>query len=81
MKSFEVFQILLLMLVALAGTTVALTRNPKRQVFVAGIYGLLLTILFYALHSPDVALSELTVGTIALPSLVLATLAKLEKIK
>ncbi len=69
----------LLTLIAAAGTAVALTRNPKRQIFVAGIYGLLQSILFYLLHSPDVALSELAVGTIALPALVLATLAKLEK--
>ncbi len=79
MTIFRVLQGAILIALALTGTAVVLTRNPKRQVFVAGIFGLLETILFYLLHSPDVALSELAVGTIALPALVLATLAKLEK--
>jgi energy-converting hydrogenase B subunit D len=81
MATFTLFQVLLFSLVALAGTAVALTRNPKRQLFIAGIYGLLQATLFYMLHSPDVALSELTVGAIGLPMLVLLTLAKLEKAK
>lgn len=81
MKTFTVFQAILLVLIGLTGTAVVLMRNPKRQVFMAGIFGLLQGILFYALHSPDVALSEIAVGTIALPALVLATLAKLERSK
>ena len=81
MTVFNTFQTFLLALIALSGTAVALTRNPKHQIFIAGLYGLLEAILFYTLHSPDVALSELAVGTVALPTLVLATLAKLEKVK
>lgn len=81
MSAFTIFQLLMFVLVALTGTAVALTRNPKRQIFIASVYGLLLAILFYMLHSPDVALSELAVGTVALPALVLTTLAKLEKSK
>ncbi len=79
--SLQVFQALTLALVGLTGTAVVLTRNPKRQVLVAAIYGLLQSILFYALHSPDVALSEIAVGAVALPALTLATLAKLEQSK
>lgn len=81
MISFQVLQAVLLALIAVAGAAVVLTRNPRRQIFVAGIFGLLEAILFFMFHSPDVALSELAVGAIALPSLVLATLAKLEKTK
>jgi energy-converting hydrogenase B subunit D len=79
--AFKVMQVLLLLSMALAGTAVVLTRNPKRQIIVAGIFGLLEALLFYVLHSPDVALSELAIGTIGLPVLVLATLAKLEKMR
>ncbi len=79
--AFSVLQIVLFSLVMLAGTAVALTRNPKRQVFIAGIYGLLQATLFYMVHSPDVALSELAVGSIGLPVLVFMTLAKIEKAK
>ncbi len=81
MTTFKILQAAMLVAIALTGTAVVLTRNPKRQVFIAGVFGLFETILFYLFHSPDVALSELAVGTIALPALVLATLAKLEKIE
>ncbi len=78
---FKILQVVLFTLIAVAGTAVALTRDPRRQVFIAGIFGLLEATLFYMVHSPDVALSELTVGAIGLPALVLFTLAKLEKTK
>ncbi len=81
MTAFSILQVVLFGLVALAGTAVALTRNPKKQVFIAGIYGLLMAALFYMVHSPDVALSQLAVGSIGLPFLVLLTLGKLEKAK
>ena len=81
MKAFSALQLVLFALVMLAGTAVALTRNPKRQIFIAGIYGLLQATLFYMVHSPDVALSELAVGSIGLPALVLLTLAKIDKPK
>ncbi len=79
MTVFQIFQVVLFVLVGAAGTAVVLTRNPKRQIFVAGVYGLLQSTLFYMLHSPDVALSELAVGSLGLPVIVLLTLAKLEK--
>ena len=43
------------------------------------IYGLLLAVLFMAFQAPDVTLSELTVGAVALPLLLLLTLAKVRK--
>ncbi len=76
--AFTVLQTIVFVLVGLTATAVVLTRNPKRQVFVAGLYGLLLSVLFYLVHSPDVALSELAIGSIGLPFLLLFTLAKLE---
>ncbi len=81
MLTFTILQAALFGLLALAGTAVVLTRNPKRQIFIAGVYGLLQATVFYLVHSPDVALSELAVGSIGLPVLVLLTLAKLEKAK
>ena len=67
------------LLVAAGGTLVVLTREPRRQVIVFGVYGMLLTILFMALQAPDVALSELAVGTAALPLMLLVTLGVLAK--
>jgi energy-converting hydrogenase B subunit D len=71
-----VLQVTAIVLVALGGTSVALTRDPLRQVVLSGFYGLALVVLFVALQAPDVALSELVVGSIALPLLVLLALAK-----
>ena len=44
------------------------------DVFALAGNGLVLTLLFFALQSPDVALSEMTVGTVATPLLFLAAL-------
>lgn len=69
----------ILVLVAGGATVVVLTRDPVRQVVSVSIYGLLLAVLFMAFQAPDVTLSELTVGAVALPLLLLLTLAKVRK--
>jgi uncharacterized MnhB-related membrane protein len=70
----------LLVLVAVAATAVVLRRDPLRQTLNAGIYGLLLGLLFFAFQAPDVALSEIVVASVALPALILLTLSKLSQI-
>ena len=72
-------QVVLLVLVAAGATAVVLTRDPVRQVIVLSSYGLMLGVLFLVLQAPDVTLSELTVGAVALPLLLLLTLAKVRK--
>ena len=67
---------ILLVLVALGGTAVVLTRDPVHQAIVFSVYGLLLALLFLALQAPDVALSEITVGAAVLPLILLVTVAK-----
>ena len=64
----------LLLLVAATGLGVVLSRDPRRQVFAMAGNGLALALLFLALQAPDVALSEIVVGTAATPLLVLAAL-------
>jgi len=66
---------LLLLLTATAGAGVVFTRDPRRQVMAIAANGLVLTLLFLALQAPDVALSELAVGTAAVPLMFLAVLA------
>jgi energy-converting hydrogenase B subunit D len=68
-----------LLAVAGGGTAVVLTRDPTRQLIVTGFFGLLLGILFFVFQAPDVALSQIVVGGIALPVMVLLTLAKLRE--
>jgi energy-converting hydrogenase B subunit D len=71
-------QALVLVFVALGGLGVVLTRDPLRQAFVLGFYGLLLGILFLLFQAPDVALSEIAVGGVLLPLIILLALAKVQ---
>lgn len=68
---------MLFLLAAATGTGVALSRQPHRQVMAMAAHGLALTMLFTALQAPDVAFSQLVVGTAALPLLFLVVLANL----
>ena len=74
-----VLQAIALVLVACGGTAVVLTREPKLQVLVFAFFGLLLGVFFAVIEAPDVALSEIAVGSVALPAAILATLAKTER--
>jgi len=69
-------QAVLLVLVGVAGTLVALARDPLRQAILTGTFGVALALLFFALQAPDVALSQLVVGAVALPAMVLLALAE-----
>lgn len=69
-------QATILGLVALGATSVALCRNPLRQIVLSGVYGLLLVVLFVVLQAPDVALSMLVVSTVAYPLIVLVAIAR-----
>ena len=76
-----VLQGTLLVLVAVGGTAVVLVRDPLRQAIVASVFGLLLALLFFAFQAPDVALSQIVVGSVALPSMNILTLAKLAQLR
>jgi energy-converting hydrogenase B subunit D len=69
-------QAISLLLVAAGGTCVVAVRDPLRQAMVASFFGILLAIIFFVLQAPDVALSEIVVGAVALPLMVLLSLAK-----
>jgi uncharacterized MnhB-related membrane protein len=62
--------------VMVLGVTVAFSFDPVRQVFANTVFGLALTVLFVVLQAPDVALSELVVGTVVIPLVVLAAIVK-----
>jgi energy-converting hydrogenase B subunit D len=70
---------IVLLLVAAGGTAVVLTRDPLNQAILASFYGLLLGLAFLVLQSPDVALSQITVGAVALPLMILLALAKVRR--
>jgi energy-converting hydrogenase B subunit D len=75
----DALQITILVLVAAGATAVVLVRERVRQVVVLSVYGILLAVLFLAFQAPDVTLSELTVGAVALPIVLLLALAKVRK--
>jgi uncharacterized MnhB-related membrane protein len=72
-------QIAALAVVALGGAAVVLTPDPLRQALVLAIYGLGLTLLFFAFQAPDVALSEIVVSGVGLPVIILAALRKIRE--
>jgi len=75
----DALQITLLILVAADATAVVLIGAGIRQVLMLSIYGVLLAVLFLAFQAPDVTLSELVVGAVVLPIILLLTLAKVRK--
>ena len=75
----DVLQVTALVLVAAGATVVVRTRDRVRLVLVLSAYGMLLAILFFVFQAPDVTLSELTVGAVALPLILLLAITKVGK--
>jgi uncharacterized MnhB-related membrane protein len=73
-----IMQAAILIFVAVAGGAVVLTRNPVNQVIGLTFYGLLMALMFFIFQAPDVAFSQIVVGAVILPLMVLLTLAKLK---
>lgn len=72
-------QITTLLLVAGGGTAVVLVKDPLRQAIVLSFYGVLLGILFFTFQAPDVGLSQITVGSVGVPLMLLLAIAKVRK--
>jgi len=67
-----------LTLVLLAGTATALTARPARQAVTLSIYGVTLGIMFLTLSAPDVALSQIAVGTAVVPLVVMLAIRRVQ---
>ena len=79
MTIMAVLQAVVLVLVAAGAVAVVRARDRVRQVLVLSGYGVLLAVLFFTFQAPDVALSELTVGAVVLPVILLLAIAKVRK--
>jgi energy-converting hydrogenase B subunit D len=66
-----------LTLVLAGAVAVVFTGDPERQAVTLSVYGLLMTVLFFLLAAPDVALSQVVVGTAIVPLMVLLTIRKI----
>jgi uncharacterized MnhB-related membrane protein len=73
--------LIMLGLVAIGGTVVALTMDPKRQAVTLSVYGVLLGVLFMSLAAPDVALSQIGVGSVVVPLMVLLAVRTVRSVK
>jgi uncharacterized MnhB-related membrane protein len=68
-----------LVLVVASATVAVLCREPVRQAVLLGVLGLALAVLFTVLQAPDVALSQVAVGTVLTPLLILLTVRKVRR--
>lgn len=79
--SDSVLQVFILLFVAAGGTAVVFTRDTASQAIMGSFYGLLLSVMFFIFQAPDVALSQIVVGALALPLMILLSLARIKKHK
>ena len=70
---------MILLLVAACALGVVLSRDPKVQVVTLSFYGLLLALMFFIFQAPDVALSQITVGAVMLPLMIMLALTKMRR--
>lgn len=72
-------QLGILTLVLIGGTVLVFTRDVSSQPIVLSVFGLILALMFMVFQAPDVALSQIVVGAVGLPLMVLLAIAKLRR--
>jgi len=68
-------QAMAMALVAAFALAIVLTRDLVRLALLSSLYALALVVLFLIFQAPDVALSELVVGAVAFPLVILVAVA------
>jgi energy-converting hydrogenase B subunit D len=69
-------QSIVIALVATAALAVVLARDLVRLAMVSSVFALLQVVFFLVLQAPDVALSELVVGAVAFPLVIVVAIVK-----
>jgi len=72
-------QLAALLVVAVGAWATVMARDPVRQAIVVSLYGLALGLLFFAFQAPDVALSNIVIGAVALPTMLMLAIAKTKR--
>lgn len=72
-------QFAILSFVAVTATAVVLTRDPAKQAVGISFYGLVMAMMFFIFQAPDVALSQIVIGAVALPLMILLALTKIRR--
>ena len=72
-------QFCLLLFLGVTAAAVVFTRRPRDQTIGLSFYGILLAMVFFAYQAPAVALSQIVVGAVTLPMLVMLGLAEVRR--
>jgi uncharacterized MnhB-related membrane protein len=54
------------------------TRDVTSQLIALSFYGVLMALVFFFFQAPDVALSQITVGAVALPLMVMLAISHMK---
>jgi energy-converting hydrogenase B subunit D len=68
----------ILIVLAITGFMVVSTHNVVEQVIALSFYGLVTALMFFFFQAPDVALSQITVGAVALPLMIMLALSRMK---
>jgi energy-converting hydrogenase B subunit D len=67
-----------LILIAVSALAIVRTDDVRNQLLAVSFYGLLLGLMFFIFKAPDVALSQITIGAIALPLMLMLALTRMK---
>lgn len=67
-----------LVLIAVSALMIVRTDNVRNQLLAVSFYGLLLGLMFFIFQAPDVALSQITIGALALPLMLMLALTRMK---
>lgn len=67
-----------LVLIAISAFVIVRTDDVTNQLLALGFYGLLFALMFFIFQAPDVALSQITVGAIALPLMIMLAITRMK---
>jgi uncharacterized MnhB-related membrane protein len=68
-----------LLLIAALGTLVVRTREPLSQVIVLSLFGTVFALLFVLYQAPAPALSQIVIGAVVLPMIVVVAIARVRR--
>lgn len=68
----------LLALIAVSAFVIVRTDDVTNQLFALSFYGLVFALTFFLFQAPDVALSQITVGAIALPLMIMLAITRMK---
>ncbi|PZG95930.1 hypothetical protein C1I97_26810 [Streptomyces sp. NTH33] len=75
----DVAVVVALLFVAATATAAVANRDPTRQALVLAVLGTALAVLFTVLQAPDVGLSQLAVGSVLTPLLIMLSVRKVRR--